>query len=609
MNDEIVTLLKTHEYFHGISDEILAEVAEHIKFVRYETAACVQEANEVFRSVGFLVRGRIKAVVIDFEGTETLFKFVERGDQVGMISAALGDPVPIRFIAVEPCVVLWLDYEISLDLTSKHKELRRHWSKNLAGMLRKTLLGDVKVKRTQRLAIIHESPASHGLVKQIVDRLWQLGEKICVFSDNADFPRPDDVPFRSLVEDGRRMTENEMRQQMAKWPSVDRVVMEVNVGIDFDWLSRLVEASDRVLWCVGEEDKETVAETLKDLESNVPTWRDKISIVWCLSDTHLSPVLPGKKQLAVREFTIASVRPEPRFGSTIANGLERLVHFLRGVQVGLALGGGAARGMAHLGVLKTLEENGIVVDMIAGTSAGAMTGVLYGAGIDADYLADRFTEDLKPGWFFRWLRGGGYWYLMYNYRMGRFDPMLRKYILDWKLEQLPIPCSAVTVDLVSGKAMVRDQGDAVDAILSSINLPVLSNPICRPGQALIDGGFLNNVPADVLVSKGCNFVIAVDVLAKIPERVGKIKRDSPAGAETPSMLETILRTYTVQSYNMNAIGAAPADISIEPDVSNFDMADFTRAVEMATIGKAKTKETLPRLKTLLHRLDDQLFPK
>ena len=96
--------------------------------------------------------------------------------------------------------------------------------------------------------------------------------------------------------------------------------------------------------------------------------------------------------------------------------MERLVHYLRGVRIGVALGGGAARGMAHLGVLNALDQNGIVADVIAGTSVGAMTGVLYSAGLDCDYLTSQFAADLKPPWIFRQLPSGGYWYLLYNYR-------------------------------------------------------------------------------------------------------------------------------------------------------------------------------------------------
>src|SRR4029079_15399338 len=183
-----------------------------------------------------------------------------------------------------------------------------------------------------------------------------------------------------------------------------------------------------------------------------------------------------------------------------------------------------------LGVLKALEENGIVVDMVAGTSAGAMTGVFYASGLDCDYNAQNFSADLQPGWLFRHIPRGGHWYLVYKYRTGQFDPMLRMYLHDWRLEQLAVPCFSVTVDLVSGNSVVRQRGDAVHAILESINLPVLSVPIVRNGQALIDGGLVNNIPADVLVSMGCNFVIAISVSAKMEKEFSQIRAGGPGGA-------------------------------------------------------------------------------
>jgi NTE family protein len=292
----------------------------------------------------------------------------------------------------------------------------------------------------------------------------------------------------------------------------------------------------------------------------------------------------------------------------LAAGLERLVHDLRGVRIGVALGGGAARGMSHLGVLKALEQNGIVVDMIAGTSAGALTGIMYASGLDGDFLANQFSNDLTPSWIFRHLPRGNHWYLLCKYRLGQFDPMLRKYIHDWKLEQLAIPSVSVTVDLVSGQSVVRERGDAVHAIRESINLPVLSIPIIRDRQALIHGGLVNNIPADVLVSMGCNFVIAVSVTAKMEKEFCDITSENMTPSrKKPSSLQTILRSLLVQNHNLNAFGVRPADIVIEPDVTGFDLTEFMRAKELAAIGEAAALEQVPKIQQLLTRLDPQLF--
>jgi predicted acylesterase/phospholipase RssA len=196
----------------------------------------------------------------------------------------------------------------------------------------------------------------------------------------------------------------------------------------------------------------------------------------------------------------------------------------------------------------------------------------------------------------------------YKYRRGHFDPMLRKYLRDWRLEQLAIPSLSVTVDLVGGTSVVRERGDAVHAVLESINLPVLSVPIVREGQALIDGGLVNNIPADVLVSMGCNFVIAVSVTAKMEKEFCAITPDRPTTAvKKPTVVQTLLRSLLVQNHNLNAFGVQPADVVIEPDVTGFDLTEFMRAKELAAIGEAAALEQVPKIRQLLARLDPQLF--
>lgn len=284
------------------------------------------------------------------------------------------------------------------------------------------------------------------------------------------------------------------------------------------------------------------------------------------------------------------------------------MHDLRGVRIGVALGGGAARGMSHLGVLKALEQNGIVVDMIAGTSAGAMTGVVYSAGLDCDYSAGQFAADLQLPWVFRRFRSGGYWYPLHKYRRGQFDPMLRKYLADWKLEQLPLPCFAVSVDLVGGQTVVRDRGDAVHAVLESINLPGFSSPICRNGQALVDGGLVNTIPADVLTAHGGNFVIAVSVTAKIERQFAENHPDTPTPRmRIPSTLQTFLRSLQIQNHSLNAIGVQPAEVTIEPDVSGFDLSEFMRPQDLAAVGERAAVGLIRKIKQLLTRLDPELF--
>ncbi len=369
---------------------------------------------------------------------------------------------------------------------------------------------------------------------------------------------------------------------------------------------RLLSYVDVVLWCVRPQDARAAVVLLEGLVKSVPRWRDKIRIVWILDSNRANrSVCAGVAQLAERDFKLTFDAPGANQNSLLQHGFERIVHHLRGIQIGLALGGGAARGMAHLGVLKALEQHGIYVDMLAGTSAGAMVGTIYAAGLDPDYIAQRFKTELQPSWFFRQLPGAGYWYLLYKYRWRQFDSMLRKYLGKARMEQLMLPTFTVSVDLVQAEAVVRGAGDATIGVMESINLPPLSLPIIESGQALVDGGLLNNVPANVLVAKGCNFVIASTVTAKLEKDFEGIS--SRFTSRFLATIQVIMRQTMVQDYNMNSVGVQPADFVLAPDVTTFDMSAFTRADEMARIGEATTNASVAKLRKMLNRLDAKLF--
>lgn len=610
MGDDITPLLKVHEYFRGISDEALKEVAAHGLVTHHPAGSVVHEANVVLTTIGFVLRGRLKAVRIDARGNEWFFRLIERGEQFGMMVGALAEPVPIRVVALEATTILSLDYEQAMELTLTLPDLRRLWLKTYARALQKQFLGAAPKQAPMLLALVHESLATRAAATRLVGRLCAMGEKIAVFSDSDEWRALPNVRFRSFQEDGRELSNEEIRQQGARWHDVNRIIFDFQAARMPERTVRGMELVERVIYFVAAAEHDAALRRLQALDVVGRGWRDKITIAWLLeAGRTVGPDLPNLRDFAYRDYKIAETTPQGPWSRSLTGGLERLVHDLRGVRIGVALGGGAARGMAHLGVLKVLEQHGIVVDMIAGTSAGAMTGVLYGSGLDADHLARSFAADLQPPWIFRNLPQGNHWYLMYKYRFRQFDPMLRKYLRDCRLEQLTVPCLSVTVDLVSGQSVVRDRGDAVNAVLESINLPVLSPPIYRERQALVDGGLVNNIPADVLVSLGCNFVIAVSVTAKMELEFCDITPEtSRPPRKKPTIVQTILRSLLVQNHNLNAFGVRPADVVIEPDVTGFDLTEFVRARELAAIGEAATRQQIPAIQQLLTRLDPKLFP-
>lgn len=609
MQTEVLDLMRAHGCFQGLGEDALAEIAEHMEVVRYKPNECVHQPNTPLTDIYFVVEGTLKATRRDLRGNEKVLFLFSRDDQFGAITGgALSEPLPEGVFARTNCTLLKLEHKKALSFAPAYPKFRLNLLQTVARTLRRNLIEDKSKLQPSIVAIFHCSPVTRSLTQRIVYRLVELGEQPSVLSDRNEEKREDYVSYTALSKENCELWISDIRKQISQRRSSDRLFIDVDAALDPEQASQLIDLSDSVMWCVGAGNEKSAASRLKADCANVPDCREKINLVWLLADgSHTSPFAPELNELVSCDFKVTFSQPQPPLGKTLVYGVERIVHYLRGIKIGLALSGGAARGMAHLGVLQALEQNGIVVDMIAGTSAGALTSIPYATGVAANYWAHRYATDLKLPFPFRCFPNGSYWYLVYLYRAGKFDGMLRKYFSDRRLEQLPIPCCAVALDLVSGEPVIRDRGDAVHAILESINLPGLSMPIFRDGQALVDGGLIKNIPADVLVEYGCNYIIAVSVTAKI-EREFPSNQHAPRSTKNQvSTIQTIMRSLLVQNKSVNSIGVRQADAVIEPDVTRCRLTEFMRAEEMAEIGARAALVELPTIKEQLMQLDNRLF--
>ncbi len=594
----------------GISEEAMGEIIEASEFMEVAEGEFIHRVGETLTAAYFVTQGRLWASVHDLFGKQVLERAMVRGDCFGLFAVAQPEDYRVDVRATEPTSVLKLSFDDLLRLTSKYRSFQLNVYRLASDLVRQIVNVDRKREMPSTVGVIHHSNASRPLTQKLVHRLRQIGETPCVVSDDPDWKPIEGVAFRSLLENGQLINQEEGMRQLKEWSDLGRIFVDASAEHTIDELTRLISFVETVLWCVRPEDADSARSILAQLQGRVAGWRDKICLVWLLGDQYVAPLMPEVTSLVDRTFKISFSTPQPNQGNLLHVGLERIVHHLRGVKIGIALGGGAARGMAHLGVLKVLEQNGIHIDMIAGTSAGSMTGTLYSYGMEVDYNIQCYCKDLRLPWIFRHLPGGGYWYLLYKYRRGQFDPMLRKYLGNARLEQLPLPTYTVTVDLVSGHPVVRETGDAVRSITESINVPGLASPILGEREALVDGGLVNNVPADVLVAKGCNFVIASTVTAKLEQVFSGISIDDEPGKrhKKPSTLQVLMRGQMVQSRNMNSVGVQPADFVIAPDVTKFDAAEFCRTDELSAVGEQTALQAVAAIKQLLSKLDSQLFP-
>jgi len=252
-------------------------------------------------------------------------------------------------------------------------------------------------------------------------------------------------------------------------------------------------------------------------------------------------------------------------------------------KVGLALGSGAARGLAHIGVLEALEKEGIPIDMIAGTSVGALIGALYAQGKDISQIKNlaidlgskRFTLLADPA-----LPKTGL------VRGRKIEGILRSNIGDIEFKDLRVPFACVATDIHSCEEVVIKQGLVWEGVRASGSIPILFTAAKWEGRYLVDGALVNPVPVSVLRAMGADFIIAVNV---IPHRTIE-------EAKEPSIFSIIMQILHISSYRMLRACLSGADIVIEPQVGHIAAADFRRVQECVLQGRLAAQNAIPEIK-------------
>jgi NTE family protein len=285
----------------------------------------------------------------------------------------------------------------------------------------------------------------------------------------------------------------------------------------------------------------------------------------------------------------------------------------RGPKIGLALGSGSARGLAHIGVIRAIEESGVNVDVVAGTSIGALIGAVYASGrLDALERAFRSIDWKSIGSFFDpvFPKSG----LIDGRKIAEF---VQTHVTSQSIRQLPIPFCAIAADIMSGEEVILRDGDLTEAIRASISVPGIFTPVRMNARILVDGGLVDPVPVSAARALGADVVIAVDlnheivigkrhrrgarrtgmkktVLARLD---GEALRTSSNPAlnrirgwldkePLPGMVEVMLASLYIMQARIteSRLLIEQPDVLIRPPLSSIHLLEFDRADEIITIG-------------------------
>jgi NTE family protein len=250
--------------------------------------------------------------------------------------------------------------------------------------------------------------------------------------------------------------------------------------------------------------------------------------------------------------------------------------------IALALGGGATRGFAHIGVLNVLEQHGIRPDLVVGTSAGAVSGVLYAGGIRGEQLEDianRLQREQIADWSYS---GRGL------IRGELLQDFINNLLQHRPIEALDIAFAATATDLESGKLVLFTRGDAGLSARASSTIPGLVSPVTINGRDYVDGGLISKIPVVAARQLGADIVIAVDVSRRPDDH-----------AQLDDTIAVMQQALSIMSQQITAKDLQAADIVIRPDLGALPFGDFEGKPSSVRAGKDAATAAVPVIKRLL----------
>ena len=298
---------------------------------------------------------------------------------------------------------------------------------------------------------------------------------------------------------------------------------------------------------------------------------------------------------------------------------NKLKKQIRNKKVGLVLGSGGAKGLAHIGVLKLLEEMGIKIDFIAGSSIGALIGGVYSAGISIEEIEDIALKTDLVSTAKLFSPGFGKSGFVTGIKVKKF---LTSKLGEREIENLKIPFVAVATDIITGREIIFNKGNLVEAIRASISIPIVFQPVIWNNTVLVDGGLVNPVPTNIAREMGANYIIAVNVMSSKKESDIKLDNEMDKKTDMNSSLEIVsilqrkledliidhkwIRNFIKHKEKQDlpgmkkilhqsvliaqeklielSIDLYKPDVLIEPDVSDINMFNFYKAKEIIEIG-------------------------
>ena len=577
--------------FHDLDHEALSDLVPKLTPVVLPGGKTLFHAGDAGDSMYIIMAGRLRIFAEGTNGTGEAIREIARGESVGELALVTGNPRSATARAVRDTELACLSRAAYEETLKKHPQLARHLLVQIAGRQSQGADRSLSQRNIRTLAVFPfegQAPTAR-FVRQLVETLQDIGDTLHLSaqSDLWNAPRGEN-PCATDGTVTQRLTELEGRHRF--------VVYEADADLS-SWTEQCVRQADLIL-LVATTDAEP-ARSRRDMLVQYFSGREATAAI------ELVFLHPGDFDSRVRTDRWLSGFPIQDYYHVVQAAkadLERLARFLTGSAVGLVLSGGGARGFAHIGILRALQECGIPVDFIGGTSMGAVIAAQYAAGWDWQTMS-RVNRDHWP----RCHPQRNYTLPLVALNSGRrMDQMLREMFGTAEIQNLPGKFFCVSTNLTRADAMIHRTGSLWKAVRASLSIPGIGPPAIENGEIFVDGGLVNNVPVDIMRNLCPGTICAIDVSEQVEFKSQLQESYSVSGwhllwrrlspfatkPDLPSIFNILYRTTTVGSLRAIESVKAAADLYLNPPVGDFGIFDWRCIDKIIDAGYRYGLETL-----------------
>ena len=582
--------------FGEVDTHIYNEIKSKFKSIEVNVGQTIIRQGDPGDCLYLVLSGRLR-VYIDKENREReTVGMIFRGETVGEMALLAGEERSATVVAVRHSTLAQLDRSDFEEIISAHPKLVMNISKIIISRLNRMNLDRRLPSSHITITIIEAGNGSSmmGFIKNFNARLSEKCKTICLQSTDVE-----KLLGKESVSN-ISSTKNRKDKILSAWldekeNEYDNVIL-IGDSTNRDWTKRCIGQADIILK-VADSSGDSGFSKMEEQFAEINM--DNITTSQYLVLRHKNEIEPGQTNKWLKD---RHIKKHFQVRENEKQDLARLVNYLPGKSVGLVLSGGGAKGLAHIGILKALEEANYTIDLVGGTSIGSIIGGFIAMGFNSEKIIEvsrhMFLKNPTP---YSELNI----FPVYSLLSGkRLDRMIKECFGSVTIEDLPINYFCVSSNLTQSNFEVHSTGILAKALRASISLPGILTPVIKDKNVLVDGGIFNNLPIDVMATHNVGTIIATSLRAEItplemdvlPNKsrfiLNQIFKKKDEFAQLPTLMNTFMKTLTANSDKKQKSLLSGADIVFEPDVSRYGLVAWKDYDEIVEVGYRHAKEVL-----------------